>query len=78
MHQISIEDAAGRLSQLVAEAGNGEDVVLMQNNQPVARLVPVVPAILRPPREPGSARGIILHIADDFDATPDDFQEYLG
>ena len=78
MHQISLEDAAGRLPQLVAEAGNGEEVVLTQNNQPVARLVPVAPAVSRPPREPGSARGIILHIADDFDATPDDFQEYTG
>ena len=78
MHQISLEDAAGRLSQLVAEAGNGEEVVLTQNNQPVARLVPVAPAVSRPRREPGSARGIILHIADGFDATPEDFQEYTG
>ena len=70
MHQISIEDAAGRLPQLIAEAGKGEDVVLMQNNQPVARLVPVAPDLSRPRREPGSARGIILHIADDFDASP--------
>lgn len=78
MHQISLEDAAARLPQLVAEAGNGEDVILMQNNQPVARLVPVAPTVSRPRREPGSARGIILHIADDFDATPEEFEEYLG
>ena len=31
----------------------------------------------RKPRIPGSAKGIILHIAEDFDAIPEGFEDYV-
>ena len=31
--------------------------------------------LARQPRRPGSARGLV-HMADDFDATPEEFREY--
>ena len=54
---------------------NGEDIVLTENERPVARLVSVVEKRSRLKR--GSARGIITYIADDFDAPLDDFKEYM-
>jgi antitoxin (DNA-binding transcriptional repressor) of toxin-antitoxin stability system len=75
MHQISLEEAATQLLQLVKEANGGEEIVLTQDDQPVARIVPLPRA--RAPRKPGSAKGLILHIAEDFDATPEGFEEYM-
>jgi hypothetical protein len=31
----------------------------------------------RPPRRPGSERGLIIHMADDFDATPEELLDYF-
>ena len=41
MEPINILDARNNLSQLVAAAGNGEDVVIAKRGKPVVRLVPV-------------------------------------
>jgi prevent-host-death family protein len=38
---VNILDARNSLSQLVAAAGNGEDVVIAKRGTPVVRLVPV-------------------------------------
>lgn len=55
-HQITVEEAANHLPELVREVRNGRDVVLLQDRLPVARLVPLededepairVPALLR-------------------------------
>jgi antitoxin (DNA-binding transcriptional repressor) of toxin-antitoxin stability system len=75
MLQVTLEDAATRLPELVAEATGGEEVVLLRDNSPVAKLVPLPAARHR--RQPGSGRGIITHVADDFDATPEGFEEYM-
>lgn len=34
------------------------------------------PAAL-PPRRPGSERGLLIHMADDFDATPEELLDYF-
>ena len=75
MRTIAIEDAAHRLSELVLEAEQGEEVILTQADAPVAKIVSLSKA--RRPRRPGSAQGLILHIADDFDATPAGFEDYM-
>ncbi len=38
-HQVTLEEAAGHLSELVRQVRNGQDVVLLQDRLPVARLV---------------------------------------
>lgn len=74
MYQVTLEEAEGKLSQLIEEASNGEEVVITRDNIAVAKLVPVPTE--KPRRKPGSAKDIILYMADDFDATPDDFKDY--
>jgi len=74
MHQIPLEEAAIRLPQLIQEAKDGEDVVITQDNQPVARLVPLTSSHVK--RQRGSAKGLILSIAEDFEAPLEDFKEY--
>ena len=75
MVQLTIEEAALRLPQLVDEADAGEEFVLTRNNQPVFKLVRVAQDRPRPRR--GSAEGLAIYIADDFDAPLDDFKEYM-
>jgi antitoxin (DNA-binding transcriptional repressor) of toxin-antitoxin stability system len=45
--RISVEAAEGRLPQLIEAASQGEDVVLSQADQPVARIVPIHTATFR-------------------------------
>lgn len=63
-----------QLRELVEEAARVGEVVLTSEGEAVARIVAVQPT--RAPRKPGSAQGLI-HMADDFDETPEDFREYI-
>ena len=79
MVQITLEEAATRLPELIREANAGEEVVLTENNLPVAKLI----TLSSPGNEPkprarrGGSKGTILYMAPDFDATPEGFEEYM-
>jgi len=45
MKQVNIHEAKTTLSQLIAEAERGEEVVIARNGVPVVRLVPVTTAM---------------------------------
>ena len=71
---IALDDAADRLQELVTRASEGEQIVIAQNEHPLAKLVPL--ADVEDDRTFGQARGRI-HVDDDFDEPlPDDF--WLG
>ena len=76
MTTVTIEEAQARLSELIEQLGPGEELVIVRNQQPVAKLVGE-PALKRRPRQPGSAKESILHMAVDFDAPLEDFKEYM-
>ncbi len=71
MKTITIDAAALQLLDYARLAENGEEIVLTQAGAPIARLVPI--SGIAPLRRPGSAKGIILHIEDDFDEIPEGF-----
>ena len=48
---VNIADAKAHLSELVARAEAGEEIILARSNRPVARLLPLAPA---EPRRPGA------------------------
>ena len=65
--QVNVQEAKTRLSQILAAAENGEDVVIARDGRPVVRLVPVeTPA----PRELGFVSGSVP--AAFFEPLPDD------
>lgn len=74
MAQFNIAEAKAHFSALVQRALMGEEVIIARDNKPVLRLVPVKEQQQR--RSPGTARGEVW-IAPDFDATPEDFGEYV-
>lgn len=57
---------------------SGEEIIITENHQPVAKLVSE-PA--KPPRKqrpgPGLCKGMITYIASDFDAPLEDMKEYM-
>jgi antitoxin (DNA-binding transcriptional repressor) of toxin-antitoxin stability system len=71
---IDLNSAPPRLRELVDEATQRGELLLIDGGKAVAKIVPLNPS--REPRRPGSARGLI-HMADDFDATPDDFKDHF-
>jgi len=75
MEIANIHDAKSRLSELVEQALQGEDVVLAEAGRPVVRLVPIQAD--DSPRVGGQWKGRV-RIAADFDSLPDDVAEAFG
>jgi prevent-host-death family protein len=69
---VTLEDAQAHLVELIAKAVPGEEIVITQDDKPVARLIAEKVPMLEP-RVPGSAKGMIAYMADDFDAPLKDF-----
>lgn len=78
MMTISIQDAQATLADLIHRLVPGEEIVITEGDQPVARIVPTAPQFAgRTPRIPGTLRGTVLYMAPDFDAPLDDFKDYM-
>jgi antitoxin (DNA-binding transcriptional repressor) of toxin-antitoxin stability system len=74
MTTITIQEAQAKLLELIHRLTPGEEVLITENDQPVARLLPTTGA--KPQRKLGTMRGTVLYVAPDFDAPLDDFKEY--
>jgi prevent-host-death family protein len=77
MATVTIQEAQATLSDLIHRLKPGEEVVITENDQPVARLVPTPSPPQRKIRQLGTLKGTVLHVAPDFDATLEDFKEYM-
>jgi antitoxin (DNA-binding transcriptional repressor) of toxin-antitoxin stability system len=63
---IGVNEAQARLKELIDSLAPGEEIVITDDQQPVAKLVGQRPA--RPLRPaPGLGKGGILYMAPDFD-----------
>ena len=74
---ITVEEAQVKLKELIHQLAPGEEVIITENQLPVAKLVsePATPKPgLRPP--PGLGKGFITIISDD-DEHLNDFAEYM-
>jgi prevent-host-death family protein len=76
MDNITIEEAQASLADLIHRLTPGEEVVITENDQPVAKLVAARPQ--EPPqklRQFGTLRGTVLSM-EHFDDPLEDFAEY--
>jgi len=64
-----------QLSKLIQAALNGKQVIIARGNKPIVRLE-VLPEA-QGKRKIGNAKGLVLNMADDFDAPLNDFKEYM-
>jgi prevent-host-death family protein len=63
--EVNVHEAKTHLSRLLERVTEGEEVIIMRSNVPIARLVPVNSKSVR--RDLGWARGEFT-VPDDFDA----------
>ena len=71
MTKLDINQAKSNLPNLLDLAIQGEEIVITQDNKPIAKISPIKRSLKR-----GSAKGKVW-ISDDFDEPLEDFQEYM-
>jgi antitoxin (DNA-binding transcriptional repressor) of toxin-antitoxin stability system len=76
MPQVTITDAQAHLPDIIHQLSPGEEIVITENNLPIAKLIAAVIPTQRVPKL-GTQRGSVAYMAPDFDAPLDDFQEYM-
>ena len=76
MPTVTIEEAQNKLSELIHRLTPGEEVVITENDEPVAKLARIEPKTQWPCKA-GSAKGTIHWMAPDFDAPLEEFKEYM-
>ncbi len=76
MTQFNIAEAKANFSSLVKKAMLGEEIIIARDNKPLLKLSPIVPEVLKQ-RVPGTAKHLLIHMADDFDAIPEGFEDYI-
>ena len=76
MFKIPLETAGLPLTDMIDKLQPGEEITLTKSEQPVATIRLLADTNSEPPRF-GTLRGSILYLADDFDAIPEGFEEYI-
>jgi prevent-host-death family protein len=71
MAKLDIIQAKADLSNLLDLAIKGEEIVITQDNKPVAKISPI-----QRPLKRGSAKGKVW-MSEDFDEPLEDFKEYM-
>ncbi|WP_036478302.1 type II toxin-antitoxin system Phd/YefM family antitoxin [Myxosarcina sp. GI1] len=74
MTQLDITQAKANISKVLDLAIKGKEIIITQDNKPVAKISPI-PLVLRPLKR-GSAKGKVW-MSSDFDEPLEDFQEYM-
>ena len=77
MSTVSIEEAQAHLPELIDKLRAGEEIVILRDQQPVAKLTGQQKP-LRLPRTPGTLKGTVLYMAPDFNAPLEEFAEYMS
>jgi antitoxin (DNA-binding transcriptional repressor) of toxin-antitoxin stability system len=72
---ITLEEAQVRLTELILKLAPGEEVIITQDQRPVAKLV-AEQSPKRKPRKPGNCKDLMTIISDD-DEHLMDFAEYM-
>lgn len=75
MAMVTIQEAQAKLPDLIHKLMPGEEVVITEHNQPVAKLVSEKAPVRQRP-QPGLCKGMITIVADD-DEHLKDFAEYM-
>lgn len=73
MSMVTIAEAQANLPQFIHQLEPGQELVITEDNQPVAKIVSTVG--MKAPRL-GSLKGSVVYQSPDFDAPLEDFKEY--
>jgi prevent-host-death family protein len=76
MSTVTIQEAQARLSDLIHRLAPGDEVVITENDEPVAKLARTEPKNQWPCKA-DSAKETIHWMAPDFDEPLEEFKEYM-
>ena len=74
MPTVTLKEAQGKLPELISSLLHGEELVITENDYPIAKLTRSSRTVW--PCQPGSAKDMRHWMAEDFDAPLEDFKEY--
>jgi antitoxin (DNA-binding transcriptional repressor) of toxin-antitoxin stability system len=74
MAMITIQEAQAKLPDLIHNLKPGEELMITENDQPIAVLI--ASAQVQPRPLPGRGKGMLTILADD-DEHLEDFKEYM-
>jgi prevent-host-death family protein len=78
METVTLETAQAKLKEIVHRLSPGDEIVITENQRPVAKLVAELPKTAKSSRPgPGLCQGAIVYMAADFDAPLEDMKEYM-
>jgi len=69
---VTIHKAKTHLSELIARAEAGEEIIIARGKDPVMKLVPVTQAAQKPVRKFGSMKGLINIGPEFFEPLPEE------
>ena len=72
---VTLEEAEGKLRELIEKLAPGQEVFITENQQPVAKLIGERP-LARSPRVPGNCQGMITLLVEDEEHLKD-FADYM-
>jgi antitoxin (DNA-binding transcriptional repressor) of toxin-antitoxin stability system len=72
---VTIQEAQANLTELIRKLEPGEDLVIVDGDNPVATLS--APKRTSWPSQPGTAKHTSHWMSEDFDAPLEDFKEYM-
>ena len=75
MPSVTIQEAQAKLPELIRQLLPGDEMLILDNNEPVAKLTCQRPALRRRPG-PGLGKGMMTIVADDEEHLKD-FGEYM-
>ncbi len=75
MTTVNVDEVGARLSEIISGLHPGEQVVIVQNGEPLAMLTRSRPD--QWPCAAGSAKDTKHSMSPDFDAPLEDFREYM-
>jgi prevent-host-death family protein len=76
MQVISVAEAQQNLAEIISQLGPAQELLITQDNRPVARLIGASSPPPRKPRQPGTALGKLVILKEDDDHLQD-FAEYM-
>ena len=78
MTTLTLAEAQSRLPDVIHRLTPGEEVIITENDQPVAKLIGKRASLIKPSRPgPGLCKGMMTFMAADFDAPLEDMKEYM-
>lgn len=75
MITVTLDEAQAKLPEIISQLVPGEELLITRDNHPIAKIT-AQPRIPCKPRQPGTAKGKLVVLAEDEEHL-EDFKDYM-